>query len=426
MSSRENMDNLSNSQIIQKVINGLISKIGRRTSESYAVVILDIVINGLVPRYDFLKYIKIEKSMYREGINAVNVSPEIDNISKSEFYIAIKDLIEMIVKYLEKNADFFFIKEFQESLSDIKELNLNMDLKEKGLDLSLMQFKYIVDKKREYKIKYSEVIENVIRSLSVLINQILPEAKTIETIINLIKKQELEFPFLRHIKISKTPNQQGFYSIDALPEIDDVPSVLITKSLNNIIEEVGKNIEWGKEKSFIDAFKDELGEESLLKLKDMGVNLNNIKILLKREYESLVMKVLETIINLIDKETSKGFSIVLINSILEKLENKFDVLKYIKIDKSHFSDGINAISFSEEINSIEPYQLGKAIKEIINTTQHDLEDNAYFFIEEFKKQIGKEYLEKLDEIGVNLHLLEMKFAKKQRKHRIRIENDLFS
>jgi len=420
------MDKLSNSEIIQKVITALIGKIGRRTSESYAVVIFDTVINGLIPRYDFLKYIKIENSLYSEGINAVSVSSKIDDISNSEFYYAIKDLVEMIVKNLEKNADFFFIKEFKESLSDIKELNLNIDLKEKGLDLSLMQFKYIVDKKLKSKVNYSEVIENVIRTLSVLINQILPEQETIDTIINFIKKQELEFPFLRYVKISKTPNQQGFYNIDALEELNDTPSVLISKSLLNLIEDVGKNIEWKKDKEFIDAFKDELGDDYLLKLKNLGVNLDKLKPSIKKEYEKILMKVLETIISLVDKETSKGFSIVMIDSILDKLRNEFDILKYVKIDKSRFSQGVDAIRISDEINNVEPYKLGKLIKEIINTAQEGLEDNAYFFIEDFKEQIGKEYLDKMDEIGANLHLLEMKFAKKQRRRPVRIGNDLFS
>ena len=42
------MSNLKNSQVIKHVLQTLVSKIGRRTSEGFATVILDTVLNELI------------------------------------------------------------------------------------------------------------------------------------------------------------------------------------------------------------------------------------------------------------------------------------------------------------------------------------------------------------------------------------------
>ncbi|MCK5260860.1 MAG: hypothetical protein KAJ44_01615 [Thermoplasmatales archaeon] len=64
------MSQLKNSEIIKHVLQILINKIGRRTSENFALVIIDTVIKELESKYDFLKYAKIENMLYSEGINA--------------------------------------------------------------------------------------------------------------------------------------------------------------------------------------------------------------------------------------------------------------------------------------------------------------------------------------------------------------------
>ena len=54
------MPNLKNSEIVGHILRGLISKIGRRTSEAFAIVTIDTILKELEPTYDFLKYIKVQ------------------------------------------------------------------------------------------------------------------------------------------------------------------------------------------------------------------------------------------------------------------------------------------------------------------------------------------------------------------------------
>ena len=80
------MPNLTNSEVVEHVLHGLISKISRRTSEAFAVVALDTIIKELQQQYDFLKYIEVKDTSYSEGIDALNISSDIDSIESEIFY----------------------------------------------------------------------------------------------------------------------------------------------------------------------------------------------------------------------------------------------------------------------------------------------------------------------------------------------------
>jgi len=400
------MSNLKNSQVIRYVLQILISKIGRRTSEGFATVILDTVLNELMSRYDFLRYVEIKNTFYSEGIDAVNVSSEIDLVDTAKFYNAVRDIMEMTVKYVKEKANFFFIKEVQEALNDIYDLNL----KEQNIDLNLMQFQFIVDKKQEGKMKNSEMIEIVIGALNNIINQKFPGAQKTKIMINSIRKLGKKYDFLKHVEISDEPTSGGFYLIQALPGINNTHQIDVAEAIQKIICGIGESLDWKDGESFIESLKREIGEKHLA-LEGMGVNLEHIKFVLMRQgHEVLVKKTLEALIDTVSKNTSEGFAVVAIDTAIGKLEEKHNILRYIKIDKSRYAEGANAISIMSEINNVESYKLGKAIREVIRMVGKELGSKTALYIEDFKKHIGTKYLHEIERIGVNLHFLELKFA----------------
>ena len=400
------MSNLKNSQVIRHVLQTLVSKIGRRTSEGFAMVILDTVLNELMSRYDFLRYVEIKNTFYSEGIDAVNVSSEIDLVDTAKFYNAVGDIIEMTVKYVKEKANFFFIKEVQEALNDI----YNLNLKEQNIDLNLMQFQFIVDKKQEVKMKNSEMVEIVISALNNIINQKFPGAQKTKTMINSIRKLGKKYDFLKHVEISDEPTSGGFYLIQALPGINNAHPIDVAEAIQKIICDIGKSLDWKDGESFIETLKREIGEKHLA-LEGMGVSLEHIKFVLMRQgHEVLVKKTLEALIDTVSKNTSEGFAVVAIDTAIGKLEEKHNILRYIEIDKSRYAEGANAISIMPEINNVESYKLGKAIREVIKMVGNELGSKTALYIEDFKKHIGTKYLHEIEKIGVNLHFLELKFA----------------
>ncbi len=152
------MSDLIHTEVIERILQAFISVIRRRTSESYAVVTMHTVIKDLEPKYDFLKYINIKDISYSEGINAISIMPDIDSVEPAKFYRAIDELIKSLVIYMERNAGFYFIKEFQESLGYL----VNLALEERGVDLRFMQFEFIEDKKQKI-VDQSKALEHVTR-----------------------------------------------------------------------------------------------------------------------------------------------------------------------------------------------------------------------------------------------------------------------
>ena len=399
------MSNLKNSQAVRFVLQTLINKIGRRTSKGFATVTLDAVIKELIPRYDFLKYIKIEKMFYSGGIDAVGASSEIDLVDPAEFYDAIEYIMEKTVKNIKEKANFFFIREVKEELNDVYGLNLE----ERSIDLRRMQLQFIVDKRQEFQIKNSEMVEIVIGALNNLINRKFPETQKTKNIVESIRELEEKYDFLSYVEIINEPTSGGFHLIRVLPSINKVSPLIVSEAIQKLIHDVGKSLDWNK--SFIESLEEELGEKRLAEIEKMGVNLKHINfILMRQEHKILVEKALEALVYVIGKDTSNGFAVGAIDAAIEKLEERHDVLKYIKIDKSRYAEGADAISVMPEINNVESYGLGKAIREVIKVTGSKLGNRTATYIADFKNRLGAEYLFEIGKIGVNLHFLELKFA----------------
>ena len=403
------MKNFTNTEIVEYVLRGLAKKIGRRTSEGFAVVTIDTIIKELRPKYDFLKYVLVQDTTYSEGINAVSIMPDMDYVEHDELYRALDDVIKSAVRHLKRKADYFFIREFKEIFDGIP----GLDIEKEGISLNQMQLEYIVDRTNIFRLIHSEIIENVIKTLICLLNKVNPEKQAIDMMITSVEKLKQRYSFLKYVDISPKPDSNGFYTIGAMSGINNVSSAKVSDVIQKLIEEIGMLINWENEKeAFNDAFKKELGEEQLGNLQRLGINLNHIQTMMaKKEHENIAKNTLKALVVVVGRFTSEGFAIITIHNAIKDLSESHNVLRYIKIDESQYSKGANAIEIIPDINTVESYELAKALRDIIKMTGTFLDDkNTSSFIEEFKKELGDEYLQEVKKIGVNLHFLELKFA----------------
>jgi len=344
--------------------------------------------------------------VYSEGINAVTISPDINAVDSKVFYQAVKDLIKMTVRYLERNADFFFIKEFKEAVDDLDSLVL----REEDVNLSNMQFEYLLYRKESLKIDNSEVIEDVLRALIRVLNRGIPEAQATKMVSAAVKNLTKKYDFLQYVEIAENPGNDGLHAIRVFHDINNVWKAKMALAIERLISEVAKLSEWKDDKLFVELLKTELGGEQFEKITALGVNLDHIKITWLREgYEALTKKALEALIEIVGPITSESFAVVVLDTVIKDLEREHDVLKYIQIDKSRYMEGAKAISINPDINNVEPYKLGKALREVIRMTYRNLEGKSYDFIEEFKHKLGEKYLSEIENLGVNLHFLELEF-----------------
>jgi hypothetical protein len=73
-------------------------------------------------------------------------------------------------------------------------------------------------------------------------------------------------------------------------------------------------------------------------------------------------------------------------------------------------EGFKAISIIDDINTVDSKIVANVLQDIIKATQENLKTKNRSFMEDLKNKLGKRYIAKIKEMGVNIFLLEMRSA----------------
>jgi hypothetical protein len=155
----------------------------------------------------------------------------------------------------------------------------------------------------------------------------------------------------------------------------------------------------------IDKLKNNIDSNFLNKLDDIGVNLDVIEL-----KTGLVVKhVLKAVLNILKQSSDQKYAILIVNNILKKFESKYEFLKFVNIDSVNLSEEGDEIVVLPDIESTRPSEIGRGLQKIIENLLSSLGDAAgQHFVEKFKKELGKAYVLRIEEMGVNLHMIELK------------------
>ena len=132
-------------------------------------------------------------------------------------------------------------------------------------------------------------------------------------------------------------------------------------------------------------------------------------------------RLLQILTEKIGERTSIGFATISISKAILDLRNKHDCFNYILINETRYTEGLNALTVSEEINAVDSYEFYSAIKGLIERTMVGFDDNMDIgFINELRKilpdifyvldNLDKEKIDKTKQeimiIGDNTDLIE--------------------
>ena len=149
---------LDNEYMITNILSALLKTIIRRTEENYAIAAVGAIIKTLEQKYEFLKYLKIQKDTFHNEF--VKVTPQINNVNPKKISRIIEILFQIVYNDLGEKAGLFFIKEVQNNT----DYDVIIQLKEQGIDLELIeiqqQFLYNRKKKAKKKIKDKKSMDN--------------------------------------------------------------------------------------------------------------------------------------------------------------------------------------------------------------------------------------------------------------------------
>ena len=397
------MPQLDNKEIIESILKSTLNVISRRTSDAYADSVLDNSIKKLIKKHNLFRLIKIKEVEYHEIFDVINIEPDINKIDKGLVGIAIKDLMQYIIHEMGKSAGYYFIREIKESLS----FEYEKMIKEIGVDLDLLQFEFITEKKQAFKfeIRNDDILKYLFISLFELLDREIGRDSAYKILTEVVSRFQTQYDCLNYIKINDVRSLIGVDSVNVNTEVNKIESIEVGAAIQKCVQELNNNFVEKDFFSFMEKFREYLNADYVFKMESIGVNFDVI------QYGNvLVIKhVFKALVDVLSSYSSEIYTILLLNSILKKYENNFSYFNLIKIDNTNITEGLNAIQVSSEVESFRISEIGRGLQKLIEEITISLGEIAgKNFIDDFKKRIGKAYILKIEDMGVNLYMIELR------------------
>jgi len=397
------MPQMANKDILGIILKSTIGVIGRRTSEAYANVIISSAIDELKEKYNFLQFIEIKGTQYKEIFDTVDIKQDINNFKTKEVGEAAKFFIKKIIRVMGKNAGYYFLREIKEEIP----YDYEQYMKEIGVDFDLLQLQFITEIKSSAKmqIENSDILRFTFKTLFYILDREIGRDSAYITLSEYTLRLSTKYEVLKYIKINDIRVIQGIDVINVDKRVDSFRPTLVGIAIQKVIQELNFSFIEQENFSIIEILKNHLNADYIFKLGAMGVDLNVIQL-----KQSLIVKhVFKALIDVVNETTTQSYAVLMINNMLKKHEDRFEYLKLINIDSTRFSEGIDAIIIPEEIEQVRESELGRGLQKIMETLIKSLGDEAgHNFVEKFKKRLGKAYILRIEEIGMNLHMMELR------------------
>lgn len=394
---------VQNKELFGKILRSVIGIISRRTSDAYANVIIGDAIISLRNKYVFLNHVKILGASSKEIFDIVEINDEINNVDVKEIGKASKDFIQLIIKVMGKSAGYYFIREIREDLP----YDYENKIQKMGLDLDYLQLEFVknVKQKPNDKVPNSEAVKHIFTILFEILDADFGRDFAFKNLHDSILRLTTSHDSLSYVKINDARSIQNVDIVTVSNEIDLLDSSKVGSAVQQAIQEINNCLDDKDGFNFVEKLKNKINPDYSLKLRDMGLDLSVIKL----KQELLVKQVLNVLVDILSDSSTPSYAVMLVNSTLKNFEVKFDFFKNIKIDGVKFSQGIEAIDISSDVDSVSPSELGRGLQRFIEQISMNLGETAgKYFFDKFKKRMGHAYLLRMEEIGVNLHMIELR------------------
>jgi hypothetical protein len=234
------MPPLENRELTIGILKTVVDIIGRRTSEVYAVVVIDRIIGELRKKYDFLKHITIKVAQYWESVEIVNVEPDINKVEQEKLNLFMIEFFRKLTTTMDKSTGYYFIREIKENLP----LNFETIMKKSGIDLDVLQLEYITEIKvlNKLKIENSEIIKIVLKIIFDILDIESDRKSAIQSLNSIVTRLKMEYDFLEHVEINDVMYMQGTDLITVSKNIDTIEPKKIGDLTQRILQQTKNSL----------------------------------------------------------------------------------------------------------------------------------------------------------------------------------------
>ena len=396
------MQQLENKYIVEHIVRAAIDVISRRTSEGYGLIVINSIVVRMSDKYNLFKFVKIKGTKYVEVIDVLSIDDKINYVNEKEIGDGIKELIENITTTMGRDAGYFFIKEVKEELSYPIEKRLN-DL---DVDLNDMQLKYIAEKRTYgFDVKNADLLKYVIKALFNILDNEKGRNDAYTKMADIVERFSTEYEVLKYIRMNDIRSMSSGDTVSIMPGVNDIESRVVGDVLQKIIQEVSSSLREKGRSEFVEKINNSLDKNYIFKMEEIGVDLHVVEL----KQELVVKHMIKALIDVLSEISSPSYAILTIDGAIKKIGEDYEPLKYIKINSANYSDGWDAVSISPEIEGVRISELGEGIQKMIEKLILNLdEETGEQFLDKFKDHLGKAYLLRIEEMGINLHMVESK------------------
>jgi hypothetical protein len=394
---------LETADVTRQFLQATIRIIGRKTSEEYATVTVRNLLKKLQLTYSFLRDIELRDTRFLELESSVTVRESLNSVDPKLAGNALKDLVKIIMKSMGKTAGYFFIREIQEKIGTDYNTVL---VKTMDVDLAQLQSSYIVEKKSVdlLQVEKSDVIRRLLKTVLELLEKQTSKTFAIEFIARRVDALRQHYPFFEYIKVNDIRYSLGVAEVVIQPEINTINSQDLGRALQSLLNEIDKTLTDLGRASVVDDLKTHLTNQYLQKLEEMGVTIAIHGV----GYDAIFKQIIKALIDVLGKASTETYAIFAVNSFLRKTDSTFEFLKYVKINPAIDQGDVYHITIMNTFDAITETDARRAIQQLLETIVDSLGENmGNQFIQEFKNALEKRYLSRIEEMGVNLHLIEL-------------------
>jgi hypothetical protein len=279
-------------------------------------------------------------------------------------------------------------------------------MKTMDVDLTLMQSAYIVEKKSIslLHIEKSDVMRRFLIALMDVLEKQTSKTFAIDFVRQRVELLKQRYAFLENVTINDIRYTLGSEEVAVPSEIDTVDSHELGSAIRSILHDTDKALMDHGRNSIVSNLKTYLTTEYLTKLEEMGVTITAEGI----GYDAIFKQVLKALIDVIGKISTETFAIFAVNASLQKIGSTYQFLKDMKVEPAAHEGELYHITILNSIDSINETDARRSIQHILETIMASLGESVREdFIQKFKDSLEKKYLSKIEELGVNFHMIEL-------------------
>ena len=126
------------------------------------------------------------------------------------------------------------------------------------------------------------------------------------------------------------------------------------------------------------------------------------------ENSEVVKDLLNILIDISGRKTDRGHAVITLDSVIKKLEDKYDFLKNVKLKDTRFIEDMETVSVIQDINNVRSSDIGEALQDIISTMDASLGQSAgHFFIKEIRNRLDDGQRLSISDMGVDLSIMQL-------------------